>query len=82
VTTTFKPNKIFTSINKNKLDLAKGIVGASSAIFMRKMQYIDKTHFIGLIIEIHLILMFHKILLLLISMIYARLVNPECMLGI
>jgi hypothetical protein len=44
VTTTFKPNKIFTLINKDKLDLTKGIVRASSAIFMRTVQYLDKTH--------------------------------------
>jgi hypothetical protein len=31
---TFKPNKDSTSINKDKLDLAKGIMGASNAIFI------------------------------------------------
>jgi len=43
--TTFKPNKVSTSINKEKLDLVEGIVGASSAIFMRGVKYIDKIHF-------------------------------------
>jgi hypothetical protein len=80
--TTFKPNKVSTSINKDKLDLAEGIVGASNAIFMRRMQYIDKTHLIGLIIKIHVILMFHKILLPVMSMILTDLVNSKCILKI
>ncbi len=58
--TTFRPNKVSTLINKDKLDLVEGIVGASSAIFMKGVQYIEKTHLIGLIIEINVILMFHK----------------------
>jgi hypothetical protein len=60
----------------------EGIVGASSAIFMKGVQYIEKTHLIGLIIEINVILMFHKILFLLISMILAHLVNSKCILRI
>ncbi len=43
--TTFKPNKVFTLINKDKLDLAEGIVGASSAIFMKRVQYTNKDTF-------------------------------------
>jgi hypothetical protein len=39
--TTFKPNKVSTSISKDKLDLVEGIVGASHAIFMRKLEYIN-----------------------------------------
>jgi hypothetical protein len=35
--TTFKPNKVSTSISKDKLDLPKGIVGAFGAIFMRRV---------------------------------------------
>jgi hypothetical protein len=70
---TFKPNKNSTLISKDKLDLAEGIVGASSAIFMNRVQCIDKTHLIGLIIEIHVIL---------ISMIFAHLVNSKCILRI
>jgi hypothetical protein len=34
---TFKPNKDSTSINKDKLDLTKGIVGASNDIFTQKV---------------------------------------------
>jgi hypothetical protein len=56
----FKPNKVSTSINKDKLDLVEGIVGASNAIFIRRVHYIDKTHFVRLIIDINVILMFHK----------------------
>jgi hypothetical protein len=56
-------------MSQDKLDLGEGIVGASSAIFMKRVQYIDKTHLIKLITDIHVILMFHKILLPLISMI-------------
>jgi hypothetical protein len=33
---TFKPDKDSTSINKEKLDLIEGIVGASNAIFTKK----------------------------------------------
>jgi hypothetical protein len=33
---TFKPNKDSTSINKDKLDLIEGIVGASNPIFIKK----------------------------------------------
>ncbi len=58
--TAFKPNIVSTSINKDKLDLVEGIVCASNAIFMRRVQYIYKTHFVRLIIDIDVILMFHK----------------------
>jgi len=34
--TKFKPNKVFTLISKYKLNLVKGILGASNAIFMKK----------------------------------------------
>jgi len=37
-------NKVSTSINKDKLDLVEGIVGAYNAIYMRKVQYLSKTH--------------------------------------
>jgi hypothetical protein len=40
--TKFKPYKIFTLVNKYKLDLVEGIVGASNAIFMEKMRYLNK----------------------------------------
>jgi hypothetical protein len=36
---TFKPNKVSTSNNEDKLDLVGGIVGASNAIFMIKVWY-------------------------------------------
>ncbi len=46
---TFKPNKDSTSINKDKLDLIEGIMGASNAIFTQKSAIIkqdmlDKTN--------------------------------------
>jgi len=75
--TKFKPNKVSTLVNKYKLDLVEGIVGASNAIVMKKMQYLTK-----LIIKIHLDLMFKKIMLLLNSMNSTSLVNCKCLLGI
>jgi hypothetical protein len=33
--TKFKPNKVFTLVSKDKLDLVEGIVGASNAILMK-----------------------------------------------
>jgi hypothetical protein len=57
--TKFKPNKVSTLlVNKYKLDLVEGIVGAFNAIFMKKMRYLNKTHLTKLIIEIHLDSMF------------------------
>ncbi len=46
---TFKPSKDSTSINKDKLDLAKDIMGASNVIFMKRLWYfrqemLDKTN--------------------------------------
>ncbi len=78
----FKPNKVPTLVNKNKLDLAKGTMSASKAIFMRRMQYLNKPHLTRLIIEIHLVLMFHRILLPSISIISTSLVNSKCFLGL
>jgi hypothetical protein len=52
------------------------------AIFMRKVQYSNNTHLTRLIIEIHLILMLHKILLPLVSIISANLINSKCLLGL
>jgi hypothetical protein len=65
-----------------KLDLAEGIMGASKVISMRKVPYLDKMRLIGLIIEIHFVLMFRIILLLLVSMIFTSLVNLKCLLGL
>jgi hypothetical protein len=56
--TKFKPNKVSTLVCKDKLNLGEGIMGASNAIFMKKMWYLNKTHLTKLIIEIHLDLMF------------------------
>jgi hypothetical protein len=39
----FKPNKVSTLMNKEKLDLVEGIVSASNAIFMRRVQYSNNT---------------------------------------
>jgi hypothetical protein len=36
---TFEPNKVSTLVSKDKLDLAKGIMGALDAIFMRRVRY-------------------------------------------
>jgi hypothetical protein len=59
-------------------------MGASNtmyhAILMIKVQYLDNTCLIGLIVEIHLVLMFHRILPL-ISMIFISLVNSKCFFG-
>jgi hypothetical protein len=74
---TFKPNKDFTSINKDKLNLIEGIVVASNAIFTQKVRYLNKTFLTKLIIKIHLVLMFH-----IISMIFANLVNCNSLLGL
>jgi hypothetical protein len=68
-------------INEDKLDLVEGIVGAFDAIFMIKVWYLDKTCLIGLIVEIHVVLMFHRILPL-ISMIFISMVNSKCFLGL
>jgi hypothetical protein len=59
----FNPNNIFTLTNIHKLDLAKIMVGASNAIFMRKVQYSNNTCLIKLIMDIHPVLMFHEFLL-------------------
>jgi hypothetical protein len=57
-------------------------MSASKAIFMRRMQYLNKPHLTRLIIEIHLVLMFHRILLPSISIISTSLVNSKCFLGL
>jgi len=80
--TTLKRNKVSTLISKDILDLVEGIVGASNAIFMRKVWYSNKTHLTKLIIEIHLVFMFHMILLPSDSMISIGLVNSKCLLRI
>jgi hypothetical protein len=72
----FKPNKVSTLVNKDKLELTKGTMGASKAIFMRRMWYLNKAHLTRLIIEIH------KILLPLISIIFTSLINSKCFLGL
>jgi len=80
--TTLKPNKVSTLLSKDILDLVEGIVGASNAIFMRKVWYLNKTHSTKLIIEIHIVLKFYIILLPLDSMISTSLVNSKCLLRI
>jgi hypothetical protein len=62
--------------------LVEAMVGASNAIFMRKVQYSNNTHLIGLIMDVHLVLMFCNILLPLVSMIFANLVYSNCLLGL
>jgi hypothetical protein len=72
----FKPNnKVSTSINKDKLDFAKGIVGASNAIFMISAIFKQDTFN-----KIHLVLMSGKILLSLVSMIFVSF--SKCLLGL
>jgi hypothetical protein len=39
----FNPNNISTLVNKHKLDLIEVSVGASNAIFVRKVQYPNNT---------------------------------------
>ncbi len=78
----FNLNNIFTSVSKHKLDLVEAMVGAFNVIFMRRVQYSDNTCLTRLIIDIHLVLIFHNILLPLISMIFANLVNSKCLLGL
>jgi len=34
---TFNPNNVFTLVNKHKLDLVEAMMGASNAIFMKKV---------------------------------------------
>ncbi len=49
--TTSNPNNVSTSMNKEKINLMEGIMGASNAIFTKRMQYSINTHLIGLIIK-------------------------------
>jgi hypothetical protein len=39
----FNPNNISTLVNKHKLDLVEVSVGASNAIFVRRVQYSNNT---------------------------------------
>jgi hypothetical protein len=61
--TTFNPSNNSTLVNKHKLDLVKVFVGASNAIFMRRVWYSNNTCLTRLNMEIHLVLMFRNILL-------------------
>ncbi len=56
------------------------MVGASIAIFIKKVWYSDNTCLIRLTIDIHLVFVFRKILLPLVSMIFASFVNCKCLL--
>jgi hypothetical protein len=47
----FNPNNVSTFVNKHKLDLVEAMVGASNAIFMMKVWYLDNTCLIGLIMD-------------------------------
>ncbi len=57
-------------------------MGASIIVFIKKVQYSDNTCLIGLTMDIHLVFVFHKILLPLVSMICANFVNCKCLLGL
>ncbi len=48
---TSNPNNVSTSISKEKFNLMEGIMGASNAIFTKRVQYSINTHLIGLIIK-------------------------------
>ncbi len=50
--TSSNPNNVSTSMNKEKFNLMKGIMGAFNAIFMKRMEYSINTHLTRLIIEI------------------------------
>ncbi len=76
----FNPNNISTLVNKHKLDLARVIMGASNVIFMKKMWYLDNICLLGLIMDIHLVLMPHNILLPFFFMISIKLANSKCLL--
>jgi hypothetical protein len=75
-------NNNFTLVSKHRLDLAKAMVGASNAIFMRKVQYLDNTHLTRLIMDIDLVLMFHNILLPLVSMIFTNFGKLQVFFGV
>jgi hypothetical protein len=79
---TFYPSNISTLVNKHKLDLVKVIVGASNAIFTKRVQYSNNTCLTRLSMEIHLILMFRNILLPFISIIFTHLENSKCLFGL
>jgi hypothetical protein len=53
-------------------------VGASNAIFVRRVQYSNNTCLRWLFMTIHLILMLHNILLPFASMSFANLTNFKC----
>jgi hypothetical protein len=57
-------------------------VATSNAIFRKRMWYSDNTYLIGLIVEVHLVLMLWKFLLPLVSIISTILVNSKCLLGL
>ncbi len=78
----FNLNNIFTLISKRKLDLVEVMVGASNVIFMKRVKYSNNTCLTRLIMDIRLVLIFHNILLPLISMISANFVNSKCLLGL
>jgi hypothetical protein len=42
----FNPDNISTSISIHRLDLEEAMVGASNAIFMRRVWYLDNIHLI------------------------------------
>jgi hypothetical protein len=65
--TTFNPSNVFTSMNKNKLDLTLGTMDVSNVILMKRVWYLTKTPFTILntnLIDIHLSLILCKILCL------------------
>ncbi len=57
-------------------------MATSNAIFRKRMWYSDNTYLIGLIVEVHLVLMLWKFLLPLVSIISTILVNSKCLLGL
>jgi hypothetical protein len=77
---TFKSNYVFTIMNKYKLNWAMIRMGAFNVIFMKRVQYSNKTHFMKANKNIHLVLMLCKFMLPLVSIIFITLMNSKCLL--
>jgi hypothetical protein len=77
---TFNSNYVSTIVSKYKLNWAMINMGAFNVIFMKRVQYSNKTHFMKTNKNIHLVLMLCKFLLPLISIIFITLMNSKCLL--
>jgi len=72
---TFKSNYVFTIVSKYKLNWAMIIMGTFNVIFMKRVQYLNKTHIMKANKNFQLVLMLCKFLLFLISIIFITLMN-------